>query len=230
MATAARIEVRRFATKDDLQSALIERLAAAVGAPPCAEGSAIMLSGGNTPLPAYRELAARNPRPTSGLRVLFSDDRYVPSTANASNYHQILPLLTALRLPDDSVLRVRTELPLDQAANDFERRLDTLVHAKAHFGLGLLGLGADGHTASLFGAADIERSKGRRAIAVNRPDGMQAVSVTPEVITWFDELIFIVAGADKHDAVQALLSGDDRIAASRAIADRQRSEIWMAEV
>ncbi len=227
MSMASRIEARRFATKADLQAALIERLAAAIQGP---RDTAVMLSGGNTPLPAYRELGSRNPRPTPGLRVLFSDDRYVPSTATASNYQQILPLLTALQLPDDSILRVRTELPLEEAATDFEKRLDTLVRSKVSFGLGLLGLGADGHTASLFGAADIERSKGRRAIAVNRPDGMQAVSVTPDVLTWFDELIFIVAGADKHNAVQSLLSGDDRIAATRAIAGREHSEVWTAEV
>ena len=227
MDIASRIELTRFATQTDLQAALIERLAAAIHGP---RDTAVMLSGGNTPLPAYRELGSRNPRPSPGLRVLFSDDRYVPSTANASNYHQTLPLLTALQLPDDSILRVRTELPLEEAATDFEQRLDTLVQNKVRFGLGLLGLGADGHTASLFGAADIERSKGRRAIAVNRPDGMQAVSVTPEVLGWFDELIFIVAGTDKHNAVQALWSGDERIAATHAVAGRGQTELWTAEV
>ena len=230
MSAAFGIEVRRFPTQADLQTALIERLAAAIASAPRPWGTAIMLSGGNTPLPAYRELAARNPPATPGLHVLFSDDRYVPSTANASNYHQILPLLTALQLPDDSILRVRTELPLEEAATDFEKRLDTLAQNKVHFGLGLLGLGADGHTASLFGTADIERSRGHRAIAVNRPDGMQAVSVTPEVLGWFDELIFIVAGADKHNAVHALWSGDERIAATHAVANRAHTELWIADV
>jgi len=187
-----------------------------------------MLSGGSTPLPAYRSLAARAPQAAAGLKVLFSDDRYVPSTADASNFHQSLPLIEALALPESSVLRVRTELSLEKAAEDYEQRLDALLRDGTRFTLGLLGLGADGHTASLFNAGDIQRARGHRAIPVDRPDGMQAVSVTPEVLRRFDDLVFVVAGADKHKAVQALLNGDTTIAATLAIADRAQTQVWLA--
>ena len=233
MTDTSSIDVRRFGSRAELQAALVERLAQALAdprGPPDAAGAAIMLSGGTTPIPAYRELAARSPAAAPGLRLLFSDDRYVPSAANASNFHQSLPLITALRLPEDSVLRVRTELPLELAADDYERRIDALVSAGVRFSFGLLGLGADGHTASLFNDGDIRKASGQRAIAVDRPDRMQAVSVTPEVIGRFEDLVFVVAGADKHDAVQALLKGDPRIAATRAIASRKQTQLWLAEV
>ena len=233
MTATSPIDVRRFGSRAELQAALVERLAQALAAPsgpPDAAGAAIMLSGGTTPIPAYRELAARSPQAAPGLRLLFSDDRYVPSAASASNFHQSLPLITALRLPEDSVLRVRTELPLELAADDYERRIDALANAGVRLRLGLLGLGADGHTASLFNVGDIRKAHGRRAIAVDRPDRLQAVSVTPEVIGWFEELLFVVAGADKHDAVQSLLKGDPSIAATRAIASRKQTELWLAEV
>jgi len=226
------IQIRRFLSRAELESALEERLRAAITAGATAAGTgapvAIMLSGGSTPLPAYRSLAARAPQPAAGLKILFSDDRYVPSTADASNFHQSLPLIEALALPESSVLRVRTELPLERAAEDYEQRLDALLRDGTRFALGLLGLGADGHTASLFDAGDIQRARGHRAIPVNRPDGMQAVSVTPEVLQRFEDLVFIVAGADKHNAVQSLLNGDTRIAATLAIADRGQTQLWLA--
>src|SRR6267378_982420 len=110
------IRTHRFASRTELDAALVERLEQAI-TDTSGGGTAIMLSGGSTPLPAYREVARRRaPRPNGHLRVLYSDDRYVPATSEASNYHQSRPLLDALVLPESSVLRVRTELSLEQAA------------------------------------------------------------------------------------------------------------------
>jgi 6-phosphogluconolactonase len=218
---------RRFASSTALEAALTERLARSLAATaaPC---PALMLSGGTTPLPAYRALGARaalarNP----GLRVLFSDDRYVPCDSQASNYHQALPLLEALALPPQAVLRVRTELPLEEAARDYERSLASLLESAAGIGLGLLGLGADGHTASLFGAADLERARGRLALPVQRPDGMSAVSVTPELIARVAEPLFVVCGSGKQESVRRLIAGASDLTAWRAVAGCPRVELWM---
>jgi len=215
---------RRFASRAALESALEERLAAAIALP----GAALMLAGGNTPLPAYRALAARLSLPHGAqLRVLFSDDRYVPADSPASNYHQVQPLLAALAPPPAAVLRVRTELPLEDAAGDYERQLAALLRSGTRIGLGILGLGADGHTASLFGAADLERARGHLAIPVQRPDGMSAVSVTPELLAQVAEPLFVVAGEDKRDAVRRLLAHDPALTAWRAVAGCARAELWL---
>ena len=221
------LATRRFASRAALESALEQHLARAIAAPGAA---ALMLSGGSTPLPAYRALAARpGLAPAAGLRVLFSDDRYVPADSPASNYHQTQGLLAALALPAAAVLRVRTELPLEDAARDYEDRLGALLRSGARIGLGLLGLGADGHTASLFGAADLERARGRLALAVHRPDGMSAVSVTPELLARLAEPVFVVAGADKREAVRRLLAQDPELTAWRAVAGCSRVELWLDE-
>lgn len=217
---------RRFASRLGLESALEERLARAIAVP----GAALMLSGGTTPLPAYRALAARPELPhAAALCVLFSDDRYVPADSPASNYLQAQPLLEALALPGAAVLRVRTELPLADAARDYEDRLAGLLRAGGRIGLGLLGLGADGHTASLFGPADLERAHSRLAIAVQRPDGMSAVSVSPDLLAQVAEPVFLAAGADKRDAVRKLLAGDPTLTAWRAVAGCPRVELWVDE-
>ncbi len=218
------LTTRRFTSRAALDAALAQRLGQAISAN---GASAIMLSGGSTPLPAYRSLA-RNPLPhDDGLHVLFSDDRYVPSEADASNYHQARALLDALALPASSVARVHTELPLDEAAADYERQLAALLNSGVRIGLGLLGLGADGHTASLFGAADLERARGHLAIPVQRPDGMSAVSVTPELLAHVEDLLFVVAGSGKHDAIQALAAQDPKLTAWRAVQGCARVELWI---
>ena len=80
------------------------------------------------------------------------------------------------------------------------------------------GLGVDGHTCSLFNAADLARARGRYALPVQRPDGMSAVSVTPEFLATVAEPVFVVAGADKRDAVRALLARSPDLTAWRAVA------------
>jgi len=221
-----RLVTRRFASDTELESALAERLARALAARGAA-APAVMLSGGRTPLPAYRALAARPALAHSpALRVLLSDERYVPADSPASNYHQIEPLIAALALPAGAVLRVRTELPLEDAARDYERQLAALLESGGRIGLGLLGLGADGHTASLFSAADLERARGHLALAVQRPDGMPGVSVTPELLARVEEPVFVAAGEDKRAAVRSLLAGDAGLTAWRAVAGCAQVELW----
>lgn len=220
------LTTRHFATRASLDGALAERLRQAIAAP---GATAIMLSGGSTPLPAYRQLA-RGPLPRDDrLHVLFSDERYVPSDSPASNYHQSRPLLDALALPGESLLRVRTELPLDEASADYQQRLTALLSAGVHIGLGLLGLGDNGHTASLFTAADLARARGRYALPVQRPDGMAAVSVTPELLATVREPLFVVAGSGKQEAIAALERQDTSLIAWRAVQGCSSVELWVHE-
>lgn len=224
-----KIDVRRFATRAELDSALADRLEQAIGATAKQSGggpAVIMLSGGHTPIPAYREVASRRPPRGEALTIIYSDDRYVPADSDASNYHATRPLLDALVLSETQVLRVRTELPLEEAAQDYESSLRTLLQADARIGLALLGLGADGHTASLFRPENLEQARRHLAIAVQRPDGMQAISVTPEFLANVAEPLFVVAGSGKHDAVAAFIRQDPNLIALRAVASCPRVELW----
>jgi 6-phosphogluconolactonase len=220
------LTTRRFTSDTALNAALEQRLRQAIAAN---RPSAIMLSGGTTPLAAYRELA-RGPLPHDDrLHILFSDERYVPGDSDKSNYHQSRALLEALALPQESLLRVHTELDLQAAAADYEEQLSALLSSGLHIGLGLLGLGANGHTASLFNADDLERARGHYAIAVHRPDGMSAVSVTPELLATVREPLFVVAGGGKHDAIHALMAGDPDLPAWRAVQGCPEVELWLYE-
>jgi 6-phosphogluconolactonase len=220
------LTTRVFGSRSTLDAALAERVARALAAP---GASAVMLSGGNTPLPAYRALAQQPLRHDDRLHVLFSDERYVPADSPASNYYQCKPLLDVLALPEEALLRVHTDLPLDEAAARYERELTTLLSSGVRIGLGLLGLGADGHTASLFSAQDLERARGRYALPVQRPDGMAAVSVTPDLLASVREPVFVVAGADKAAAVRSLTQQDRALVAWRAVQGCADVELWVRE-
>jgi 6-phosphogluconolactonase len=215
--------MRRFAQRAALDVALAERLARAA-----TDGreSAIMLSGGTTPGPAFELLAKRSVHAAQGLQVLYSDERHVPSNSDASNFRLSQPLLEALALPEAQVLRVRTELPLAAATEDYDARLQGLIKAAVPVRLGLLGLGADGHTASLFKSADLDAAREHLAIAVQRPDGRSAVSVTPQFLAHIDEILFVVAGADKISALSRLAARDPNLTAWRAVERCREVHVW----
>lgn len=222
------IETKRFTSRAQLDAALAARLEAFVKA---AQGSprpvGLMLAGGTTPLPAYRAVGQLGLAPPPHLRVLYSDERYVPEDSPASNYHQSLPLLTGLAIPERQVIRVHTQLPLEQAALDYEMQLAALMQAGTQVRLGLLGLGADGHTASLFQPEHLESARGHLAIAVQRPDGMSGISVTPAFLAQVSELLFVVAGGGKYNAIQEFLRGDPDVVALRAVQDAPHVELWL---
>ena len=222
-ATQAPLPIRKFARRADLDIALAERLrdALCVGA-----ASAVMLAGGTTPGPAFGLLASEPLRAALGLRILYSDERHVPSDSDGSNYHLSKPLLDALALPPTQVLRVQTELPLEAAAQAYEERLQELLGEKLPVHLGLLGLGADGHTASLFKPADLAAARGRLAIPVQRPDGRTAVSVTPDFLAQVEDILFVVAGSDKRAALSRLVAHDPTLTAWRAVERCPRVEVW----
>lgn len=228
-----KVHIRRFPSRSELDAALATRLEQAIAAAANSGGAALMLSGGHTPLPAYRQLAARLTHSGATLQgklhVLFSDERYVPADSESSNYHASQPLLDALGLPDAQVLRVRTELPLHEAALDYEQRLRALLDQGVTVTLGMLGLGADGHTASLFRPDDLARARGHMALAVDRPDGLSGITVTPEFLAHIAEPLFVVAGTGKTAAIAGLECDDPGVVAVQAVRACKRIEVWVEQ-
>lgn len=219
------LRVRSFESRVALNDALAERLAREIDQA-ARSPMALMLSGGHTPLQAYEALATRTFTPSSSLEIFYSDERHVPPTSDASNFRATRTLLEALALPAERIHRVRTELPLDRAVEDYEQQLRGLLQANTRIPVGLLGLGADGHTASLFSEAHLQRATGKLAIGVQRPDGLAGVSVTPELLTHIEEVLFIVAGVDKRAALKALIERAPDSVAAHAVAACPKVEVW----
>jgi 6-phosphogluconolactonase len=189
----------------------------------------LILSGGRTPLPAYQRIAedggklALNPN----LHIAFADERHVPDDSPDSNYANMRPMLEALQLPFERILRVQTNgFSLIDAAAQYDADLRYFFRSGGIVPLALLGLGPDGHTCSLFTPNDVDAGADRCAIPVQRPTPPHRVSITPGVLQRAERVIFLVSGADKNDIVQRLLEAPETVTAGRAVAACTRVEVW----
>ncbi len=187
---------------------------------------AVMLTGGNTPLGIYRRLAAAGFVADANLHILLSDERHVPLESEANNYAKMRPMIAALGIDEHRVMRVRSELELNAAAADYDRRLAEFFAAGGRITLGILGLGADGHVASLFTPQDVARGKGRLAIAVPRGDGPNRVSVTADLLRRAERLVFLVAGEAKKSVARDFIAQREDITAVQALEGCRNVELW----
>lgn len=216
------MEVRSFEQVAALQEALAEEMTAAFARSE-ERPHGVMLSGGSTPLALYRELAQRGVRAGRSLHVLYSDDRLVPSSSPDSNYGNSLPLVRALRLPSEHVMMVPGELELAQASEAYGQRLAAFEASGGTYAVGLLGIGTDGHTASLFSCPDAAIDD-RPTIPVVRSD-FERVSVTRRVLRQFERLILLATGEAKREMLGNLLAGSQEIPSGVALAGLP-VEVW----
>jgi 6-phosphogluconolactonase len=159
-------------------------------------GGHIAVSGGSTPRPAY-ELAARLAPDWSRVEVWWADERCVPPDDERSNYRLAREsLLDRLDRKPSIEHRVRGELAPEEAADAYELELRGVV-----FDLALLGIGPDGHTASLFPNDPALDELERRAVAVPRPD-VDRVTATISQLNASTTVVFLVTGAEKADAAE----------------------------
>jgi 6-phosphogluconolactonase len=178
-------------------------------------------------LQAYRLVAETAPFAGPRQVLFLSDERREPADSPRNNFHQISPLFAAVGCPPERCLRVPTVLPAPAAAEAYHQSLDAFFADGGRIPVGLLGLGADGHTASLFTAEHVARDAGRWATWVQRPDGMEGISVTPALLRRVERLVFVVAGAGKREMVGRLLRQPDTIAAGLAVRDCPAVELWV---
>jgi len=173
------------------------------------------LSGGSTPGQLYRRLAKdthREEMPWRHVHLFWGDERCVPPDHPGSNFGLANEaLMSHVPIPPGNVHRVRGELAPETAAQTYAAELHAFFGAPwPRFDLVLLGLGQDGHTASLFPGSDAIGEKARSVVAVtaqyeDRP--AQRVTLTPPAINAARHVLFLVSGSGKAEVVQAVLEG-----------------------
>lgn len=173
----------------------------------------VALAGGSTPRRLYRLLAASPEASFRHWQVFLGDERWVPeghADLNATMARETLLEPAGLRPEQFHPIDVRAGSPQRAAfLYEFElrRRLAAAPGAMPCFDLVLLGLGADGHTASLFpGSTALEAAAGRAVVATWAPVPMAwRVTLTAGAINAAREVVFLVSGADKSGALRAVL-------------------------
>jgi 6-phosphogluconolactonase len=178
----------------------------------------VALAGGSTPRELYRLLAADHAvRETVSWRdvhVFWGDERHVPPAHDESNFRMAREaLLDHVPVPSRQVHRIEAEDPdAGRAAAAYELALRTAFGLEKGewpaFDLVLLGMGADGHTASLFPGSEATRERERLIVApfVERL-GAHRITMTPPVLTHARDVAVLVAGSEKAQTLREVLEG-----------------------
>ncbi|NOY00186.1 MAG: 6-phosphogluconolactonase [Verrucomicrobia bacterium] len=178
-----------------------------------AEGGVFSLSlcGGSTPAPIYRALSERKDIDWQRVVITFGDERCVGPEDEQSNYRMARKsLLGPAGIPDENVVRMEGELEPREAAEKCEQRLRDLAEGEEVFqhDLILLGMGEDGHTASLFpGSQALEESE--RWVMENFVASQDSwrLTMTYPLINAAEEVMFLVTGDKKKAIVKEILAG-----------------------
>lgn len=220
--TAARLEV--FPRVDALAHAAADVIRSAAADAVRERGRfTLALAGGSTPRAVYSLLSADRTFPWSNTEFCFGDERAVPPDHPDSNARMVRQTLLREDLaPPERVHRIRAELPPAEAAADYEQVLRALFAGATlpRFDLILLGLGADGHTASLFPGSPALHERSRWVADNWAPAlGVHRVTLTLGVLNAAAAVLFLVSGRDKAAALRATLAadGDDAATPARAI-------------
>jgi 6-phosphogluconolactonase len=181
----------------------------------CSRGNAfrIAVPGGGTPRFLYEALASSTFRDSidwASWHVFFGDERAVPPDDPQSNYRLVHDtMLSRVSVPAGQVHRMEAERPdIDTAAAEYSQLLETEGGDPPRLDVVLLGLGADGHTASLFpgtAALDVDGAWATRGLATQEPS--DRITLTLPAVNGAAHVAFLVTGAAKADALRGVING-----------------------
>ena len=188
---------------------------------------ALALAGGGTPLPLYRKLLDL-PFPWDKTDFFWGDERCVDKLDARSNYgNAVKAFLDRIPVAEKNIHRIKTELPPKEAAISYAKELSEFKNRTGRaklFDLVLLGMGEDGHTASLFPGSEALIEKNKLVVAVPPPvsaePAVERVTLTYPAIADSETVLFMIKGKSKKD----LLASGKSIPASRV---SSKEVVWL---
>lgn len=226
--------LKKFADPEAMAAAAAELVVAEAQAAVAARGLfSLVLAGGGTPLPLYRRLAGppwAAAIPWQQTHIFQGDERCLPPEHPESNYGRAAAtLLSRVPLPAANIHRMAGELPPSQGAADYRRQLAAF---NRDFDLLLLGMGNDGHIASLFPGSPLLAERDQLVAAETRPAGSPPVprlTLTLPAINRAAMVIIMVSGPEKARIVEEIhqdpQAAADQYPAARVKAGRQL--LWL---
>lgn len=194
----------------------------------------VALSGGSTPRLMFQILAEqfRDEVAWSNMQFFWSDERHVPPDHPDSNYRMANEaLLSHVPVKTDNVHRIRSENPDAAAvASDYEQTIiDVTKQTLPRLDLIFLGLGTDGHTASIFPGSEV-LNETKRLVAAPYVEKFNSyrITMTLPLLNNGASIVFLVSGAEKAEIVRAVLQGEHKYPA-QAVTPTQGELIWMLD-
>lgn len=169
----------------------------------------VSLAGGSTPRGIYQRWAQGTTLDWSKVALLFGDERCVPPDDERSNYRMVAESLLAGLKTQPQIYRMEGEhADPDQAARFYDGFLAELLGEDGRIHLALLGLGSDGHTASLFPGAEALQEADSRCVSTEAPDrSMRRLTLTVPCLRDAHKLMFLVSGAEKAEVLSKVMEG-----------------------
>jgi 6-phosphogluconolactonase len=197
----------------------------------------VVLSGGSTPRVLYALFASRfrDEIPWTQVHLFWGDERYVPQADAQSNYHMAKEtLLEHIPCPAANIHPMPTHAAdPDAAARDYEATLRShFPGAWPRFDLLILGLGSEGHTASIFPESPAVAERTRWVLAVTAPaEPAVRLTLTPPALSQSAHVFFLVAGSEKAGALSHVVSGtaDPQIYPAAAIRTAEGTTTWWVD-
>jgi 6-phosphogluconolactonase len=236
--TNSKLEI--YPNLEGLNYAAAERLAAiASEAISDRDRFMVVLSGGDTPLGLYRKLTDspfKERLVWGSMHIFWSDERRVDQNESLSNYHQAwVSLLGRVPIPSDHVHKIQSDIDPDISAANYNKELKLYKNPPLDwpvFDLILLGLGVDGHTASIFPDSSFHNTDAVVAAHGRYKDRpSERVTMTPAVINSSREIIFLVNGAEKSAILSRILDGpyDPEVLPAQRIRPLRGNLTWMVD-
>ncbi|MDE2572608.1 MAG: 6-phosphogluconolactonase [bacterium] len=236
-APRVRGELRVVADEVELWSALADLFVAEAREAAGSSGSfRVALSGGTTPKGAYA-LLAQEPRRSQvdwgRASLFFSDERCVPPDDAESNYGMAnAALLSKVPIRPEHVHRMRGELPPEQAAEAYASVLRDQLGDDPVLDLVMLGMGPDGHTASLFpGTSPVGEYRLLVAAPFVPKFGSHRLTLTPRAINGARHVVIAACGAEKSEALQRAIEGpfDPSVTPVQVVQPARGSLTWLVD-
>ena len=186
----------------------------------------VVLPGGRTPLPVYQRMIDQPPTCSPVFTCACRMNGWFLQMIRHTTPAMSPPLVKAMQLPTSQFLEVDTSLPLDAAADAFNQKLIQLFGTNLQVDTIFLGIGPDGHTASLFTLENAALRSNRLAIPAERPEPPHRISLTPHVFQLAKRIVILAAGADKQKIINVLLHKPETIPCGIALQDCANVELW----
>ncbi len=204
--------IQVFATAGELAAAFAKRISEDISKTPAGQYYSIALSGGSTPRTIFTYIAENYNDKINWANVLvfWGDERCVPPTSDDSNFKMAKEsLLQHIKIPEENIFRIRGENDPDPEAKRYAGKVDKLLHHWNNipqFDLFMLGLGEDGHTASIFpDSLALLHSEKLFEVNMHPVSKQKRITATGKLINNSKQVFFIVTGESKATKVVQII-------------------------
>ncbi|PLV59880.1 6-phosphogluconolactonase [Thermotoga sp. KOL6] len=164
----------------------------------------VVLAGGNTPIPVYEKLGESN-LPWEKIHFFLSDERYVPLLSEHSNFRNIEEsFFKRIDIPKSNIHFVETSLPIEKACKRYEEEIKRITF---RFDMSILGMGPDGHVASIFDLETGRKNKWVVPVPAQGNPNVPRITMTFTPLNTSQYVFFIIRGSEKRRRLVDILNG-----------------------